>query len=274
MTSLRDQIRNELHVAPSIDAEREVEQRVHFLTSYLRTTNTKGLVLGISGGQDSTLAGKLAQLAVDRLNDAGGDVEFIGVQLPHGQQSDQSDVDVALDFIKPSRVMIIDIKPGVDAESHSIAAGLGTDKLRDFVRGNVKARARMVAQYAIAGERNLLVVGTDHAAEAVTGFYTKYGDGGTDINPLDGLTKSQGAQLLQSLGAPDTTWQKVPTADLEDDRPALPDEDALGVTYAEIDKYLQGEQVSAQTIETIEAAYLRTRHKRNPPVSPFDTWWQ
>ncbi|OZG30729.1 NAD(+) synthase [Williamsia sp. 1138] len=274
MTALRDQIREELHVSPSIDAEREIEQRVHFLASYLRATGTKGLVLGISGGQDSTLAGKLSQLAVDRVNQTDDSAEFVGVQLPHGKQSDQSDVDIALDFIKPSRVISIDIKPGVDAESAAIATGLGVDRLRDFVRGNVKARARMVAQYAVAGEHNLLVVGTDHAAEAVTGFFTKYGDGGTDVNPLEGLTKSQGAQLLRALNAPESTWQKVPTADLEDDRPALPDEEALGVTYSDIDRYLQGQSVSSEAAETIEAAYLRTRHKRHLPVAPSDTWWQ
>lgn len=274
MNSLREHIQSELHVAPTIDPRQEIDRRVQFLVSYLQATGTHGLVLGISGGQDSTLAGKLSQLAVERINDSGGSAEFVGVQLPHGSQSDQSDVDVALDFIRPSRVLSIDIKPGVDAEAAAIAAGLGVERIRDFVRGNVKARARMVAQYAVAGECDLLVVGTDHAAEAVTGFFTKYGDGGTDINPLEGLTKGQGAQLLRALEAPESTWRKVPTADLEDDRPALPDEEALGVTYSEIDAYLQGEPVSTAAAGTIEAAYLRTRHKRNPPVSPFDTWWQ
>ena len=132
----------------------------------------------------------------------------------------------------------------------------------------------MVAQYTIAGERNLLVVGTDHAAEAVTGFFTKYGDGGSDVNPLAGLTKSQGAQLLRHLGAPESTWTKVPTADLEDDRPALPDEEALGVSYADIDRYLQGEDVEAAAADVIESTYLRTRHKRALPVDPYDSWWR
>ncbi|MDR6015069.1 NAD(+) synthase, partial [Escherichia coli] len=92
---------------------------------------------------------------------------------------------------------------------------------------------------AIAGEVGGLVVGTDHAAEAVTGFYTKHGDGAADLVPLAGLTKSQGAAILEYLGAPESTWKKVPTADLEEDRPALADETALGVTYKDIDGYLQ-----------------------------------
>lgn len=143
------------------------------------------------------------------------------------------------------------------------------------MRGNVKARQRMVAQYTVAGQRHYLVVGTDHAAEAVTGFYTKFGDGGADLTPLSGLTKRQGAALLQELGAPAATWEKVPTADLEDDRPALPDETALGVTYRDIDDYLEGVagKPSPQACGTIEAHFLRSRHKRTSPVAPYDTWW-
>ncbi|ROZ84118.1 ammonia-dependent NAD(+) synthetase [Gordonia sp. OPL2] len=274
MSGLDDEIRQELHAAPRIDPAEEIHRRTSFLVDYLRSTPAQGFVLGISGGQDSTLAGRLAQLAVDRILEEGGDAEFIGVQLPYGRQSDQSDVDVALEFIAPTSSCVIDIKPAVDASVAAAAQGLGVDEIRDFVRGNVKARQRMIAQYTIAGQRNLLVVGTDHAAEAVTGFFTKYGDGGSDINPLAGLTKSQGAQLLRHLGAPESTWQKVPTADLEDDRPALPDEEALGVSYADIDRYLQGEDVDGTAAEIIESTYLRTRHKRELPASPFDDWWR
>lgn len=274
MSGLDDEIRQELHTAPTIDPGEEIHRRASFLVDYLRSTPAQGFVLGISGGQDSTLAGRLAQLAVDRILEQGGDAEFIGVQLPYGRQSDQSDVDVALEFIAPTISFVIDIKPAVDASVTAAAQGLGVDEIRDFVRGNVKARQRMIAQYTIAGQRNLLVVGTDHAAEAVTGFFTKYGDGGSDINPLAGLTKSQGAQLLRHLGAPASTWQKVPTADLEDDRPALPDEEALGVSYADIDRYLQGEDVDGTAAEIIESTYLRTRHKRELPASPFDDWWR
>ena len=84
------------------------------------------------------------------------------------------------------------------------------------------------------------VVGTDHAAEAITGFYTKYGDGGADITPLWRLDKRQGRAMLELLNAPEHLYKKVPTADLEEDRPALPDEVALGVTYNDIDDYLEG----------------------------------
>ena len=109
----------------------------------------------------------------------------------------------------------------------------------------------------------------------MTGFYTKYGDGGADILPLSGLTKRQGAALLQELGAPPSTWSKVPTADLEDNRPALPDEDALGVTYSQIDDYLEGvDGLPQEAIDRIEHLYTVSRHKRSMPVAPTDTWWK
>ncbi|MBY6351064.1 ammonia-dependent NAD(+) synthetase [Rhodococcoides corynebacterioides] len=274
MDSLRDTIRAELNVRSSIDPAAEIDSRVAFLADYVAATGTAGFVLGISGGQDSTLTGRLCQLAAERARDAGHDVRFLAVRLPYGQQADEDDAVVALDFIRPDETVRVDIKASADGAGTAAAVALGVDRLRDFVRGNIKARERMVAQYALAGERNLLVVGTDHAAEAVTGFYTKYGDGGVDLVPLTGLTKRQGAALLRELGAPESTWSKVPTADLEDDRPALPDEEALGVTYAQIDAYLEGEDVPDDAATTIETWYRKTRHKRTMPVTPSDTWWR
>ncbi|EYB66901.1 NAD synthetase, NH3/glutamine-dependent [Deinococcus phoenicis] len=272
MSTLRDRIRQELQVQPDIDPAAEVERRVAFLMNYLRSTPARGFVLGISGGQDSTLAGRLAQLAAERVRAGGGDATFLAVRLPYGVQADEADAQAALAFIQPDRCVTVNIRAAADA-SAAAAEALGGD-LRDFVRGNIKARERMVAQYALAGQENLLVVGTDHAAEAITGFFTKYGDGGVDLTPLSGLTKRQGAQLLAFLGAPEALWRKVPTADLEDDRPGLPDEAALGVTYPQIDAYLEGREVPEEAAARLERMFLATRHKRALPVTPFDSWWQ
>jgi NAD+ synthase len=131
----------------------------------------------------------------------------------------------------------------------------------------------MVAQYAIAGDRALLVIGTDHAAEAVTGFFTKFGDGAADVVPLAGLTKGQGAAMLRELGAPTRLWEKIPTADLLDGEPGHTDESTLGVDYAEIDAYLSGRPVSDAAAENLERRYRGTEHKRRLPVTPDDTWW-
>lgn len=278
LSPLRRHIIRELHVQPEIDPASEVERRVAFLWDYLQSTPTTGFVLGISGGQDSTLAGRLCQLAAERRRSQGHEATFLAVRLPYGVQADEADAVRALDFIRADREVTVNIKAAADASVAAAQAALGAQtpatEVRDFVRGNVKARERMVAQYALAGQEGLLVVGTDHAAEALTGFYTKYGDGGVDLTPLTGLTKRQGAQLLAHLGAPESTWRKVPTADLEDDRPGLPDEVALGVTYAQIDAYLEGREVSDEAAARLERLFLNSRHKRALPVTPFDRWWQ
>lgn len=146
--------------------------------------------------------------------------------------------------------------------------------ISDFLKGNEKARERMKVQYSIGGSHNLLVLGTDHASEAVTGFFTKHGDGACDLIPLYGLNKRQGKLLLKELGCPEHLYMKKPTADLEDDKPALPDEVALGVTYDEIDDYLEGKEVAEKSKNRIEELFLKTRHKRNPAVTIADDWWK
>jgi NAD+ synthase len=279
MANVRQRIIAELGVKPAIEPKEEIRQRVGFLKEYLRSTPARGFVLGISGGQDSTLAGRLCQLAVEELRADGGEATFVAVRLPYGVQADERDAQVALEFIRPDRSVTVNVQPGADAVAAEAARGMGEllgdeQRLRDFVRGNIKARERMVIQYAVAGQLNLLVVGTDHAAEAVTGFFTKYGDGGVDITPLTGLTKRQGAALLRELGAPATSWEKVPTADLEDDRPAVPDEVALGVSYQQIDDYLEGADVAPDVAARIESLFGATRHKRALPVTPLDDWWR
>lgn len=281
-TDLRSSIIDELGVLPAIDPAGEITRRVDFLAEYMLSTPATGLVLGISGGQDSTLAGRLCQLAVEKLRDGGTDrarARFVAMRLPYGVQSDEVDARTALEFIRPDATLTVDIRAASDASATAAATALSAlpdhaGPLRDFVRGNVKARERMIAQYAVAGQLGHLVVGTDHAAEAVTGFFTKYGDGGVDVTPLTGLTKRQGAALLRELGAPESTWRKVPTADLEDDRPGLPDEQALGVTYAQIDDYLEGcDGVPPEAVTRIEQLFLATRHKRTVPATPLDRWW-
>jgi NAD+ synthase len=288
MANLREQILLDLGVRADIEPKVEIRERVDFLKEYLRSTPAQGYVLGISGGQDSTLAGRLCQLASEELRAEGRQVSFVAVRLPYGVQADEEDAQIALRFIQPDRSVVVNVKPGADAVAAETALGLREllvsdpsrpegatgPVLRDFVRGNIKARERMVIWYAIAGQLNLLVVGTDHAAEAVTGFFTKYGDGGADITPLTGLTKRQGAALLKELGAPSSVWEKVPTADLEDDRPALPDEVALGLTYTQLDDYLEGLDVTPELAAKVEAVYLATRHKRTVPVTPLDAWWR
>lgn len=227
----------------------------------------------ISGGQDSTLAGRKLLMAVEELRAEGVDATFVAVRLPYGTQKDEADAQLALQFIAPDKVVTYQIGPAVDAFAGQFKAAL-TNPLSDFNKVNAKARIRMMAQYAIAGEMGLLVVGTDHAAEAVTGFFTKYGDGGADVLPLSGLTKRQGRALLQELGAPEQLYLKTPTADLLDNKPQQADETELGITYEQIDDFLEGRTVDAGVKEKLEKQFAATQHKRELPVTPTDAWWK
>jgi NAD+ synthase len=273
MRELQATIIEEMGVLPSIEPADEVRKRVTFLKEYLKATGMKGFVLGISGGLDSTLAGRLAQLAVEELSAEGVDARFVAVRLPHNVQHDEEDAQAALRFIAPKTSLTFNIGPAVEGFSDEFQKGTG-EGISDFDRGNIKARVRMTAQYALAGHHDLLVLGTDHGAESVTGFFTKYGDGGADVLPLFGLNKRQNRQLLQHLGAEERLYRKAPTADLLDDQPGRTDEDELGLTYDQIDDYLEGREVPESVAKSIEHRYLRTRHKRTVPVSIFDKWWK
>jgi NAD+ synthase len=271
---LQNEIIKELLVKPEIDASKEINQRIKFLKDYVKKSGAKGYVLGISGGQDSSLAGKLAQMAMEQLrDDTGEDYQFIAVRLPYGVQKDEDDAQRALSFIQPDVSLTVNIKSAVDASVQNFTDATGKE-LTHFLKGNNKARERMKVQYDIAGAYQSLVIGTDHAAEAITGFFTKHGDGACDVVPLFGLNKRQGRALLIELEADERIYLKVPTADLEDDKPLIPDETALGVTYEEIDDYLEGKEIETSSKEKIEKRYLQTKHKRNHPASIYDTWWK
>ncbi|HEM4066709.1 TPA: ammonia-dependent NAD(+) synthetase [Streptococcus suis] len=273
--TLQETIIKELGVKPSIDPEEEIRRSIDFLKDYLKKHPfLKTYVLGISGGQDSTLAGRLAQLTMEEMRAETGDdsYQFIAIRLPYGVQADESDAQAALAFIQPDVSLTINIKESTDAMVAAVNAnGLA---MSDFNKGNAKARMRMIAQYAIAGERKGAVIGTDHAAENITGFFTKHGDGGADILPLFRLNKRQGKQLLAELGADEKLYLKVPTADLEEDKPGLADEVALGVTYNQIDDYLEGKIIDPQAQTIIEGWWNKTAHKRHLPITIFDDFWK
>lgn len=273
MSSKQQEIITELGVRAEFDAAQETERRITFLADYLRDSGTAGYVLGISGGVDSTTCGRLAQLACERVREGGGEATFLAMRLPYGPQADEADAAAAVEFVAADETATINIKDSTDemfAEVDTAGIDFTSIEHGDFVKGNVKARQRMVAQYLAAGARSLLVLGTDHAAEAVVGFYTKFGDGACDLTPLAGLNKRRVRAIAAHLGAPERLVSKVPTADLEDGKPLSPDEESLGVSYDAIDDYLEGKEVSEQDRRTIESWHARTAHKRAMPVTPDD----
>lgn len=263
------------HVQPEIDPAEEVRKSVDFLKGYLKANPfLKSYVLGISGGQDSTLTGKLAQQAISEMREETGDdsYQFIAVRLPYGVQADAQDAADAVAWQKPDQDLVVNIKEPVDAMVKVVEAT--GQKITDFNKGNIKARERMVVQYAIAGANKGAVVGTDHAAENFCGFFTKFGDGAADLTPLFRLDKRQGRALLKYLGCPEHLYLKAPTADLEEEKPDLPDETALGVSYHDIDDYLEGKEVPEKSAERIEELWLKSRHKRHLPVTIFDDFYK
>lgn len=272
--SMQNQIMQELNVSSEINPKEEIRKRIDFLKNYLLKTKAKGYVLGISGGQDSSLAGRLAQLSVEELRKEGTEAVFIAVRLPYGVQQDEDDAQRSLSFIQADQDYVFNIKSSVDSVQTEYDGMTKGKPLSDYQKGNVKARMRMIAQYAVGGMEGLLVIGTDHAAEAVTGFYTKYGDGGADVLPLSGLTKRQGKALLKELGADERLYLKIPTADLLDQKPGQADETELGITYDELDDYLEGKPVSKEVVEKVENRYRMTEHKRRLPATMFDIWWK
>ncbi|MBH0003490.1 MULTISPECIES: ammonia-dependent NAD(+) synthetase [unclassified Pseudoalteromonas] len=276
---MRAEIMAEMKVKPTIDVNAEITRRVAFIKARLVAAHSRSLILGISGGVDSSTCGRLCQLAVNELNKEHDTdkYQFIAVRLPYGVQADEDEAQMAVDFIQPSKRMTVNVQPAADAlHEQAIAAVVGCGEALpeqaqiDFIKGNVKARQRMVAQYEIAGFCQGLVVGTDHSAENITGFYTKFGDGACDLAPLFGLSKRQVRALATALGAPALLVDKAPTADLESDRPGLTDEEALGLSYEQIDDFLEGKSVSKDVEQKLVSIYMRTQHKRQPIPTIYD----
>ena len=261
----------EMKVLPHIDVQFEIRRRIDFIKATLQQSRLHSLVLGISGGVDSSTCGRLAQLAVNELNTElnTNTFQFIAVRLPFGVQADEDDAQQALDFIQPNHCLttnVLDAANGIHTETVQALASANlltaTEAQIDFSKGNVKARSRMVMQYHIAGILGALVLGTDHSAENITGFFTKWGDGACDLAPLFGLSKRQVRAIAKALGAPHILVEKAPTADLEDLEPGKTDEDALGISYDQLDDFLEGKSVSPEISEHIIAIYAKTQHKR------------
>jgi NAD+ synthase len=275
----KEYILENLRVVPTenFDVSSAIRHRVNYLKNYLKENNLKAIVLGISGGVDSTTAGMLAQMAVSELRDEGYDSKFIAMRLPYNIQQDEDEAKMALDFINPDLIISTNIEVGVNGIFDSLNYGMLTAGLKsnynvcslDFAKGNIKARMRMISQYAVAGLHGGVVLGTDHEAENLLGFYTKGGDGFCDLIVLNGMNKRQVRLCAKALGAPDWLYSKIATADLEDDRPQISDEEAIGISYDMIDDFLEGKDIPSDIEDKIIHQFKITDHKRHLPVSFF-----
>lgn len=271
----------EMKVLPEINVQFEINRRIEFIKGKLQQSGLKTLILGISGGVDSSTCGRLAQLAINQLNEEFPNetpsYQFIAVRLPYGVQADEDDAQQAINFIQPNHSVTTNILSGTEGIHQEVVQAISANNLLnatasqiDFSKGNVKARTRMIAQYHIAGMLGGLVLGTDHSAENITGFFTKWGDGACDLAPLFGLSKRQVRALAKTLGAPSILVDKAPTADLECLEPGKTDEDALGISYQELDDFLEGKTVAPKVNEHIINIYKKTQHKRQTIPTIYD----
>lgn len=252
------------------DVKKAIRDRINYLKNFLKTTERKAYILGISGGVDSTTTGKLCQIACEELRSEGYGATFVAMRLPAGVQRDEKDAQDSLTFINPDKMLNINIGDAATNLSDQgvlefTKCGGNINPLQaDFHKGNIKARLRMVAQYQAAAMYQGVVIGTDHNSECVMGFFTLFGDGACDVTVLGKLNKRQVRLIAKELGAPEALWNKAPTADLEELNPGKLDDEGFGFKYDYLDDFLEGKTIPEDVEYRIVNHYNQTRFKRNP----------
>jgi NAD+ synthase len=241
--------------------KKELEQRINTAVEWLRecvqNANAQGLVIGLSGGVDSAVVAGLCKRALPE--------HSIGVIMPsNSNPADREDAfliaktlaikTVEVELTEPHRMILSSVNDAMRAQGYTFEERLA--------QGNLKARLRMSTLYTIANSLNYLVVGTDNAPETYTGYFTKYGDGGVDILPIQSLTKAEVRAWAAELGLPELIVNRIPTAGLW---PGQTDEQEMGITYNSLDRYLLGEETPDQVVRKIEKLHQQSEHKRQLP---------
>lgn len=239
--------------------EQRIEHVVNWLKEQVEVSKTNGILVGLSGGIDSSVVACLIKKAFPE--------NSIGVVLPcKSNPKDRADgIAVAeacgLDYIEveltDAHKIILD---------RTLAALHEKQSNKQLTDANLRARLRMSTLYTVSSELGYLVAGTDNAAELFTGYFTKYGDGGVDILPIARLSKREVFEWAKHLGVPQSVIDRKPSAGLWEGQT---DEDEMGVTYDAIDDYLEGKPVSDEDKAVIERMNKVTEHKRvMPPMPP------
>lgn len=230
--------------------QQELEQRVAFIRTVLEESGAKGIVYGNSGGKDSALVGILCKAACD---------DTVGIMLPCSTRRNYSvDRDDALEVARQFHIetRTVDLTPVREAMIQSVTPAAA---LNDGALANIAPRLRMTALYAVAAAENRLVAGTGNRSEAYVGYFTKWGDGAHDFNPIADLTVTEIYAFLRYLHAPEAILTKAPSAALFDGQT---DETEMGVTYAQLDAFLAGESIDGQKARIIRSLHERSEHKR------------
>ncbi len=237
------------------DYAEEEKKRVACIRAFLQKTGAKGVVFGNSGGKDCALVGILCKKACENV---------IGVIMPCESKinygSDKSDAErLAEQFGIASE--IIDLTEA----KQSIVAQLGDDITSQSLN-NIAPRLRMTALYAVAAKYGYLVAGTGNKNERFMGYFTKWGDGAFDFDPIADLSVEDVYGFLRYFNAPSTIINKAPSAGLFEGQT---DEKEMGVTYKEIEDYMEGKPVSEESKKIIERFHRISEHKRSlPPCYP------
>ena len=241
------------------DYTHETEARVAFIRSVLQASGATGIVYGNSGGKDCTLVGALCKMACD---------DTVGIIMPCGTrrnyEGDKTDAETLANHYGIA-TRVLDLS---DAKDAMLRAAETVATLRPAALANIAPRLRMTALYTVAASENRLVAGTGNRSEIHMGYFTKWGDGGCDFNPISDLTVTEIFEFLRHLGAPDFILSKAPSAGLFEGQT---DEQEMGVTYRAIDDFLLNGNANAHDRGIIEKYHNTSGHKRQLPQT-FERW--
>ena len=224
---------------------------VKWIREQVHNANQKGVIIGMSGGVDSSVVAALAKEAFPN--------NSLGVLLPIGNMG--QDFDDAMAVAKKINIetKIVDLTKTFEEIQKA------TNINDKYSLANTKPRLRMSALYALSRENNYLVLGTDNAPEWILGYFTKYGDGGVDILPIIHLLKSEVKEMAKMMELPEVVYTKKPTAALWDGQT---DEEELGFSYDNVDKYIKGEEIDKNIKQKILHQIKVTNHKRESIPTP------
>jgi len=235
------------------DYKAEIEKRVSFICGLLKESGARGIVFGNSGGKDSALAGILCKTACP---------DTVGLIMPCCSKSNYNeDIQDAMTIAELYGIESRIVDLGTTAGEIKLALGASSE-LTESAAANIAPRLRMAALYAVAASEGRLVAGTSNRSEKHMGYFTKWGDGAFDFNPIADLTATEVFEFLRHLGVPDQITEKAPSGGLFDGQT---DECDMGITYASIDNFLLNGQCTQEDMEIITRYHRISGHKRKPP---------